>query len=75
MSTASTRLPPMPFNPTKPYNALPLVPPRADVETRPVLKACIAARAALAEERESHVERVGCGRSLDRSAPRLGVAT
>jgi Fic family protein len=53
MSTASTRLPPMPFNPTKPYNALPLLPPRADVETRPVLKACIAARAALAELKQA----------------------
>lgn len=32
-----------------PYNDLPLLPPRTEVETRRVLKACIAARAAVAE--------------------------
>jgi Fic family protein len=39
----------MPFRPDRPYNELPFLPPAADVETRPVLKACIEARAALAE--------------------------
>lgn len=39
----------MPFSPDRPYNELPLLPPQADVETRAVLKACIEARAALAE--------------------------
>jgi Fic family protein len=39
----------MPFRPDRPYNQLPLLPPRADLETRAVLKACIEARAALAE--------------------------
>jgi Fic family protein len=34
-----------------PYNDLPLLPPQADVETRPVLKKCVTARTALAELR------------------------
>lgn len=33
----------------RPYNALPKLPPAADIETRPVLKQCVASRAALAE--------------------------
>jgi Fic family protein len=37
------------FRPDRPYNELPPLPPRADVETRAILKACIEARAALAE--------------------------
>ena len=36
------------FDPTRPYNALPPLPPKADVESRAILKACIDARAALA---------------------------
>ncbi|MEK1890492.1 MAG: Fic family protein [Phyllobacterium sp.] len=43
----------MPFDATLPYNDLPLLPPQRDVETRSVLKACIEARAALAELRVS----------------------
>ncbi len=39
----------MNFDPKRPYNDLPLLPPTAGVETVPVLKACITARAALAE--------------------------
>lgn len=39
----------MAFRPDKPYNELPLLPPRADIETRALLKSCITARAALAE--------------------------
>jgi hypothetical protein len=39
----------MPFRPDRPYNELPPLPPGEDVETKAVLKACIAARAALAE--------------------------
>lgn len=31
----------MTFDPSKPYNELPLLPPVADVESRAVLKACI----------------------------------
>jgi hypothetical protein len=36
------------FNPAQPYNDLPRLPPVEDLETRPVLRACIEARAALA---------------------------
>ena len=39
----------MPYDPSKPYNSLPLLPPTVDLESRAVLKACIAARAAVAE--------------------------
>ncbi|EJN02517.1 Fic family protein [Phyllobacterium sp. YR531] len=43
----------MPFQAQRPYNGLPLLPPQKDVETKVVLKACIEARAALAELRVS----------------------
>lgn len=43
----------MSFDPAKPYNDLPLLPPKAEVETRAVLKACIEARAALAELKQA----------------------
>ena len=39
----------MSFDAGHPFNALPLLPPKAKLETTPALKACIAARAALAE--------------------------
>jgi hypothetical protein len=39
----------MSFDASKPYNALPLLLPKAKLETPPALKACIDARAALAE--------------------------
>jgi len=38
----------MRFDPRRPYNDLPPLPPAADIETRPILKSCIEARAALA---------------------------
>ena len=41
----------MPFQPDRPFNDLPDLPPALEVETRPVLKACIEAHAALAELR------------------------
>ena len=41
------------WRPDQPYNDLPSLPPAADVETRPVLKQCIAARAALAELKQA----------------------
>ena len=41
------------FNPEKPYNDLPLLPPKANIETRAILKQCIAARSALAEVKTS----------------------
>ena len=37
------------FNPRRPFNRLPRLPPRANIETPAILKACIGARAALAE--------------------------
>lgn len=39
----------MTFDPSKPYNDLPALPPAVDMESRAVLKACIVARAAVAE--------------------------
>ena len=39
----------MSFNPQQPYDDLPSLPPRADVETKAVLKQCVAASRALAE--------------------------
>jgi len=43
----------MAFDPTRPYNDLPNLPPPAELETRPVLKACVEARAALAALRQA----------------------
>lgn len=37
------------FDPRTPFNTLPLLPPKVELESRAILKACIAARAALAE--------------------------
>jgi len=39
----------MPFDPQKPYNNLPDLPPQTELETKPVLKQAIAANRALAE--------------------------
>lgn len=39
----------MGFSPDRPFNDLPELPPQLEIETKPVLKACIEARAALAE--------------------------
>jgi Fic family protein len=36
------------FDPAQPYNALPLLPPLQDIETKDILKKCVLARAALA---------------------------
>ncbi|MBI4984827.1 MAG: Fic family protein [Rhodocyclales bacterium] len=41
------------WRPERPYNAMPLLPPAAEVETRAVLRACITARAALAELKQA----------------------
>lgn len=41
------------FDPARAYNELPLLPPPADLETRAVLKACIEARAAVAELKQA----------------------
>lgn len=41
------------WRPDRPYNALPKLPPAADLETRAVLKHCVTARAALAELKQA----------------------
>lgn len=41
------------FNPALPFNNLPALPPKQDIETKSILKACIEARASLAELRVS----------------------
>ena len=41
------------WRPEAPFNALPLLPPSVDLETKAVLKRCIAARAALAELKQA----------------------
>jgi Fic family protein len=41
------------FSPLLPYNQLPLLPPHTELETTPILKACINARAALAELKQA----------------------
>lgn len=41
------------WHPDQPYNDLPTLPPRTELETRAVLKQCISARAALAELKQS----------------------
>lgn len=43
----------MPWAPEQPFNGLPLLPPKAELETRAVLKACITARGALAELKQA----------------------
>ncbi len=47
-----TGLPP-PWRADVPYNSLPTLPPAADLESKAVLKACISARAALAELKQA----------------------
>lgn len=44
---------PPPLDPLRPWNGLPHLPPTADLETRPVLRACIEARAAVAELKQA----------------------
>lgn len=41
------------WKPDQPYNSIPVLPPKADLETKTVLKHCIAARAALAELKQA----------------------
>jgi Fic family protein len=43
----------MSFDPSKPYNDLPNLPPAVEIETKAVLKACVRARAALAALRQA----------------------
>ena len=41
------------WRPDRPHNDLPMLPPPPDLETKAVLKQCVAARAALAELKQS----------------------
>jgi Fic family protein len=41
------------FDPSRPYNELPLLPPAVEVETKAILKRCVSARTALAELRHA----------------------
>ena len=41
------------WRPDRPFNALPLLPPKVELETRTILKQCIGARAALAELKQA----------------------
>jgi Fic family protein len=43
----------MRFDRTKPYNLLPALPPKADIESKRILKRCITARSALAELKQA----------------------
>jgi Fic family protein len=43
----------MRFDPEKPYNDLPLLPPKVDIESKEILKKCIVARTALAELKQA----------------------
>jgi Fic family protein len=43
----------MKFNPSRPFNDLPDLPPKGELETKRVLKACVEARAALAALRQA----------------------
>lgn len=53
MSINEKKMPIERFDPTTPYDSLPPLPPKADLESRAVLKACIDARAALAELKQA----------------------
>lgn len=44
---------PSPWQPDKPYNRLPALPPRGELETKAVLKQCITARAAVAQLKQA----------------------
>ena len=41
------------YQPNRPYNDLPKLPPSTDIETRAILRSCIASRAALAEMKQA----------------------
>ena len=41
------------FDPLQPYNNLPALPPKSEIESKAVLKACIEARASLAELKQA----------------------
>jgi Fic family protein len=43
----------MPYDPRRPYNDLPLLPPASEIETKAVLKKCVLARTAIADLRRA----------------------
>jgi len=49
MSTEWRKIDMLSFDPSRPFNSLPPLPPEKDVESKPILKKCIEARSALAE--------------------------
>lgn len=53
MNTSVTAVSTRGWRADRPYNGLPTLPPQAELETRAVLKACIAARAALGELKQA----------------------
>ena len=55
-----------PWQPSQPFNEMPLLPPQIELETVPVLKACISARAALAELKQA-------GELLSNQAPLINL--
>lgn len=52
-STRKSSKPSRRWRPDQPFNELPLLPPAADLETKPILKQCIRARSALAELKQA----------------------
>lgn len=53
IKTTSNHGPNAVWRPDQPYNGLPKLPPKAELETRAILKACIPARAALGELKQA----------------------
>ena len=49
----------MAFDPNRPFNDLPNLPPASETETKAILRSCIAARAAMAELRVSGLRNMG----------------
>jgi Fic family protein len=58
------------WRPDMPYNALPLLPPAADLESKVILKSCISARVALAELKQA-AERISNQGMLINTMPLL----
>ncbi len=53
MSTKSQNVNTSDWRPDRPYNGLPVLPPKAEIETHAVLRQCITARAALGELKQA----------------------
>ena len=60
------------WQPDRPYDALPPLPPAVDLETKVVLKQCVAARAALAELKQA-AELIPNPTMLINTLPLLGM--